>query len=170
MNKILLLIVFFSSIANANSSLDVNFHGVLTSNTCQLSSDSLEKEIVIDNLRWSYINENGSSSIKYFFLNIEKCSDTDLAKTISINWKSNNVTVIDGDDYIVTDGNTNILLGITSSDNKLIKLNKAMQFAQVERVGEIQKIKFGVFVRKPTDRDINIGDFISVVTFTVEYE
>ncbi|EPG7654515.1 fimbrial protein, partial [Proteus mirabilis] len=101
---------------------------------------------------------------------IEKCSDTDLAKTISITWKSNSVIVIDGNNYIATDGNTNILLGITNSDDKLIELNKPMQFSQVEKVGEMQKIKFGVFASKPNERNINIGDFISVVTFTVEYE
>ncbi len=170
MSKVLLLIIFFSYFVSANSSLDVNFRGILTSTTCQLSSDSLEQEIAINNLRWQYLNEYGRSPIKYFFLNIEKCSDTDLAKTISITWKSNSVIVIDGNNYIATDGNTNILLGITNSDDKLIELNKPMQFSQVEKVGEMQKIKFGVFASKPNERNINIGDFISIVTFTVEYE
>ncbi|WP_235977824.1 hypothetical protein [Proteus mirabilis] len=48
--------------------------------------------------------------------------------------------VIDGNNYIATDGNTNILLGITNSDDKLIELNKPMQFSQVEKVGEMQKL------------------------------
>ncbi|SPY99687.1 fimbrial subunit [Proteus mirabilis] len=48
------------------------FRGILTSTTCQLSSDSLEQEIAINNLRWQYLNEYGRSPIKYFFSKYRK--------------------------------------------------------------------------------------------------
>ncbi len=34
MSKVLLLIIFFSYFVSANSSLDVNFRGILTRTTC----------------------------------------------------------------------------------------------------------------------------------------
>ncbi|WP_249718700.1 fimbrial protein [Proteus faecis] len=174
--KSLLYCVFFIiltyeiSFAYSSNTIDIEFDGQLVTTGCQVSADSLNKKIKLDNLRWQNINENGVSQITSFSIAIEKCNEADLQKTVSLTWQSNQLVDIDKDSYLKTKGNSNILLGITDKEGKLVSWNKSMSLGEVTIIGDSQQFDFGVFVRKPKSENAKVGDFTGTATFMLEYE
>nr|ELR5112357.1 type 1 fimbrial protein [Providencia stuartii] len=170
-NFILLLpLLAISPITLASNSLDVEFNGELVSTECQVAPDSLKQKITLYNLRWQFINENEKSAITPFSIAINKCSETDLQKSIKLTWQSNQLVNIGDENYIATKGDSGILLGLVDKDDKIIELNKPISLGVVSVVNNMQQFDFGVFVRKPATADVKVGDFVGTVTFAVEYE
>lgn len=167
---LLLSLLVISSITGASNSLDVEFNGELISTACQVAPDSLKQKITLYNLRWQFINENEKSAITPFSIAINKCSETDLQKSIKLTWQSNQLVNIGTESYLVTKGDSGVLLGLVDQDNKAIEWNKPMPLGVVSVVDNAQQFDFGVFVRKPATTDAKVGDFVGTVTFAVEYE
>ncbi|MGJ3355719.1 fimbrial protein [Providencia sp. Je.9.19] len=175
MNKLialfwLLMMIGFSHHAPSSGHLDVEFSGVLVRGSCQLTAESINKKIRLDNLRWQFINENESSAVTPFSIGIENCSQTDLNKTIKFTWQSHQLVNINGNSYISTQGSSGVVLGLVDSEEKPIVWNTAMKIGAVSIVGSEQQIAFGVLVRKPASGEANVGDFSGRVTFAMEYE
>lgn len=174
MNKAFFLSVLFLNPPNtlASNQLDVQFKGELIRTHCQISADSVNKQIKLDNLRWQYINQFGASDVMPFFIEIEKCSDADLNKTIRMTWQSSQLINIEGNDYLRTQGTSGALLGIIEVDKneQLIVWNSPIDVGVVSVVENRQQLNFGVFVRKPATGDIKVGDFKGTATFAVEYQ
>lgn len=174
MNKIFFFLMLFGILSSAfsNNQLDVEFKGELISNSCQISAESVNKQIKLDNLRWQYINKFGSSDVMPFFLEIEKCSEANLNKTIRMTWKSSQLIKVDGHEYLNTQGASGALLGIIEVDKneQPIVWNSPIDVGVISVVEDRQKLNFGVFVRKPATGDIKVGDFKGTATFAVEYE
>lgn len=163
---------FLLSAPNAYSanSVDVEFSGVLLGNVaCQIDSNSLNQKVTLQNLNWRSINQEGSSPVTPFSIGINKCRDTDLNKTIKLTWQSSQLVEIVGENFVKTQGTSGVLLGLVDQDNHPIIWNSPMSVAEVSVVNGLQQINFGAFVRKPAAGEANIGDFISTVTFAVEY-
>ncbi|HEC8329740.1 TPA: type 1 fimbrial protein [Providencia rettgeri] len=160
----------FSTLAYSGEGLDMEFRGELINTACQVTAESLNQKIKIYNLRLKTINEGIPSITKPFSIFIEKCSETDLKKMIKLTWKSNQLTNINGDSFLNTQGDSDVLLGITDKNDSLIVWNQPIHLGEVPEVGNTQELNFGVFVRKPKIGDAKIGDFLASVTFTVEYE
>ncbi|EKT60247.1 fimbrial protein [Providencia burhodogranariea] len=177
MNKVairfwLFPVVFLSwqSPVLAANSLDVEFTGELVSTACQVAAESINKKITLYNLRWQFINENEASAVTPFTIAIDKCSETDLQKSIKLTWQSNELVNIGGDSFLTTKGNSGVVLGLIDHDEKPIVWNKPMTIGDVSVVEGLQQFDFGVFVRKPATGEAKIGDFSGIVTFNVEYE
>ncbi|MEQ4672911.1 fimbrial protein [Providencia manganoxydans] len=154
----------------ATNSLDVEFSGELVSTACQVAAESINKKITLYNLRWQFINENTTSAVTPFSIAIDKCSETDLQKSIKLTWKSQELVNIGGDSFLTTKGDSGVVLGIIDQDEKPIVWNQPMTIGDVNVVEGLQQFDFGVFVRKPATGEAKIGDFSSIVTFNVEYE
>lgn len=154
----------------AANSLDVEFSGELVSTACQVATESINKKITLYNLRWQFINENETSAVTPFTIAIDKCSVTDLQKSIKLTWQSNELVNIGGDSFLTTKGNSGVVLGLIDHDEKPIIWNKPMTIGDVSVVEGLQQFDFGVFVRKPATGEAKIGDFSGIVTFNVEYE
>lgn len=154
----------------AANSLDVEFSGELVSTACQVAAESINKKITLYNLRWQFINENETSAVTPFTIAIDKCSVTDLQKSIKLTWQSNELVNIGGDSFLTTKGNSGVVLGLIDHDEKPIIWNKPMTIGDVSVVEGLQQFDFGVFVRKPATGEAKIGDFSGIVTFNVEYE
>lgn len=154
----------------AANSLDVEFSGELVSTACQVAAESINKKITLYNLRWQFINENETSAVTPFTIAIDKCSETDLQKSIKLTWQSNELVNIGGDSFLTTKGDSGVVLGLIDHDEKPIVWNKPMKIGDVSVVEGLQQFDFGVFVRKPATGEAKIGDFSSIVTFNVEYE
>lgn len=177
MNKVAIRFWFFpvallgwqSQVLAANS-LDVEFTGELVSTACQVAAESINKKITLYNLRWQFINENETSAVTPFTIAIDKCSETDLQKSIKLTWQSNELVNIGGDSFLTTKGNSGVVLGLIDHDEKPIIWNKPMTIGDVSVVEGLQQFDFGVFVRKPATGEAKIGDFSGIVTFNVEYE
>lgn len=159
-----------SPIIWASNSLDVEFSGELISTACQVTPDSLKQKITLYNLRWQFINQNEKSAITPFSIAINKCSETDLQKSIKLTWQSNQLVKIGSENYLATKGDSGVLLGLVDQDDKAIEWNKPMPIGVVSVVDNVQQFDFGVFVRKPEIADAKVGDFVGTVTFAVEYE
>ncbi|NBM99018.1 MULTISPECIES: fimbrial protein [unclassified Proteus (in: enterobacteria)] len=154
----------------AVNNLDVEFSGELISVACQVASESINKKVTLHNLRWQFINENEISKVTHFTIAIDKCSETDLQKSIKLTWKSNELVDIDGNHFLITKGDSGALLGIIDNNGRSVIWNKPMTIGDVSVVDGSQQFEFGVFVRKPAIGEIKIGEFSSIVTFNVEYE
>lgn len=165
-----LLLFALPPLSYSEEGLDMTFSGELVNTACQVTAESLNQKIKIYNLRLKTINEGIPSTTKHFSIFIEKCSETDLKKMIKLTWKSNQLTNINGDSFLNTQGDSGILLGVTNKEDALIVWNQQINLGSVPEVGNTQELIFGVFVRKPKVGDANIGDFLASVTFTVEYE
>lgn len=152
------------------NNLDVEFSGELVSTACQVAAESINKKITLYNLRWQFINENETSAVTPFTIAIDKCSETDLQKSIKLTWQSNELVNIGGDSFLTTKGDSGVVLGLIDHDEKPIVWNKPMTIGDVSVVDGLQQFDFGVFVRKPATGEAKIGDFSSIVTFNVEYE
>ncbi|EKT55337.1 fimbrial protein [Providencia burhodogranariea] len=177
MNKInklryLLLIPFFlgAPLAYSSNTLDVEFNGELIATACQISSKSIKQDVPLYNLRWQFINENGSSAVTPFSIAIDKCSAMDLKKIIKLTWISNKLITVKGDSFIATEGDSNVLLGLVDKDERPIIWNKPMSVGAISVVDNTQQLDFGVFVRKPPTGEAKTGDFSSIIMFNVEYE
>lgn len=174
MNKVFFLSVLFFNSSNtlASNQLDVQFKGELIRSNCQVSADSINKQIKLNNLRWQYINQFGKSDVMPFFIEIEKCSDSDLNKTIRMTWQSTQLINIEGRDYLNTQGASGALLGIVEVDKneQPIVWNSPIDVGVVSVTENRQQLNFGVFVRKPATGDIKVGDFKGTATFAVEYQ
>ncbi|HBO23151.1 fimbrial protein [Providencia sp.] len=166
------LLSFFYEIPTTLSanSLNVEFSGELIRTACQVSSESLNQKIPLYNLNSKFINEHKTSAVTPFSISIEKCSSTDLQKQIKITWESNQLVNVSGHEFVVTQGDSNILLGVIDNDEKPIIWNKPTTVDTVSVVENTQQIGFGVFVRKPATGEAKIGDFSGIVTFKVDYE
>lgn len=154
----------------AGNYLDVEFYGELVTTACQVSAESLKKKITLHNLRWQYINENGSSAITPFTIEIEKCIASDLQKIVKFTWQSPNLTTIAGNQYLTTQGESGVLLGLVDSDGNPLIWGQPMSTGKVTTVNGEQQFNFGVFVQKPANVDAKVGDFTGTATFKVEYE
>lgn len=154
----------------AADSLSIDFSGELVSTACTVSSESVNKEVTLDNLRWQYINENTMSESTEFSIGIENCSATDLQKSIELTWKSNQLVNVNGESFLTTEGSSGILLGIHDKEDKPIIWNKAFTLGTVSVVEDVQQFDFSVFARKPINGEANAGSFSGVVTFNVEYK
>lgn len=150
--------------------MDVEFSGELVSTACQVATESINKKITLYNLRWQFINENETSAITPFTIAIDKCSETDLQKSIKLTWQSNELVNIGSDSFLTTKGDSGVVLGLIDHDEKPIVWNKPMIVGDVSVVNGLQQFDFGVFVRKPATGEAKIGDFSGIVTFNVEYE
>lgn len=157
------------SVFSANT-LDVNFNGELIATACQVSTESLSKEIRLYNLRLKNINEGEPSAITPFSISIDKCSENDLQKSIKLTWKSSQLVDVDGNSFLPTQGASGVLLGIVDGDEQPVSWNNPISVGSVLVAENEQKINFGVFVRKPADGEVTAGEFSGVVTFNVEYE
>lgn len=168
----LLGIFLFAGLPTAFSanSLDVEFSGELISTTCQIATESVNQKITIDNLGWQSINENKTSAVTPFSIGINKCTDTDLQKSIKLTWKSNQLTAVGENYFLTTQGDSGALLGLIDQNGHPVIWNKPMTLGTVSMVDSTQKFDFGVYVRKPSTGEIKVGDFAGTVTFTVEYE
>lgn len=154
----------------AANSLDVEFSGELVSTACQIAAESINKKITLYNLRWQFINENETSAVTPFTIAIDKCSKTDLQKSIHLTWQSNELVDIHGDSFLATKGDSGVVLGLIDHDEKPIVWNKPMTIGDVSVVEGSQQFNFGVFVRKPATGEAKLGNFSGIVTFNVEYE
>jgi type 1 fimbria pilin len=176
MNKIggsfFIIIVFFGKVSTvlAENALVIDFSGELVSTACTVSSDSINKEVKLDNLRWQYINENITSESTMFSIGIENCSVTDLQKSIELTWQSNQLVNVNGEKFLTTQGSSGILLGVHDKDDNPIIWNKAFTLGAVSVVEGIQQFDFNVFARKPINGEANAGRFSGVATFNVEYK
>ncbi|ELX8379816.1 fimbrial protein [Providencia vermicola] len=169
---VVIMLVLMPKNAFCYPQLDVQFRGELVHSKCQIAIESVNKQIKLDNLRWQYINEYGASEIQPFFIAINKCSQSDLNKTIRFTWQSQQLTNIGGHHYLMTQGQSGALLGITEANknNQLIVWNQPIDIGVVSVVNDQQQLTFGVFVRKPATEKIKVGDFKGTATFSVEYE
>lgn len=154
----------------AADSLSIDFSGELVSTACTVTSESVNKEVTLENLRWQYINENTMSESTEFSIGIENCSATDLQKNIELTWKSNQLVSVNGENFLTTQGSSGVLLGIHDKDDKPIVWNKAFTLGTVSVVEDEQQFDFSVFARKPINGEANAGSFSGVVTFNVEYK
>jgi len=152
------------------NTLDVEFTGLLVGTMCQVSAESVSQKIKLYNLRWQAINSQGVSDVTPFSIAIDKCSATDLKKNIKLTWKSNQLVNVDGNSFLATQGDSNVLLGLIDKDEKPVIWNKPITVGAVSVVGNTQPLDFGVFVRKPSTGEAKIGDFSGSITFNVEYE
>lgn len=167
--------LFLSLVGQAPNSfgantLDIEFSGQLISTMCQLTSDSLNQEIKLENIRWQTINEEGISDTTAFSLRIEKCSATDLNKVVKLIWQSNQLVTINGNSFLTTTGNSKVVLGLVDMKNNPVIWNKSMSIGSVTIAENMQEFNFGVYVRKPAQGNANAGDFSGIVNFTLEYE
>ncbi|MDR2225285.1 MAG: type 1 fimbrial protein [Providencia sp.] len=173
MNRFLTFIVTLSLFhfkALAANSLDVEFRGILINTSCQIASESVNQKIILNNLRWQFINENTFSVITPFSIAIDKCSDTDIKKSVKLTWESNQLVNIEGVYYLSTKGSSGVFIGILDKEGKPIIWNKPMTVGEISVAENKQQFDFGVLVRKPFSEDVNVGDFSGTVTFSVEYE
>ncbi|MBN6359807.1 fimbrial protein [Providencia huaxiensis] len=167
---ILLLSLGFPIFAWSMDSLDVEFSGILVNKTCQLAADSINKRVTIENIRLKSINDNIPSDITPFFITIEKCSQADLNKMIKITWKSPKQVAVEGDNYLGTDGNSGVLLGVVDKQRVLVTWDKSIEVTPVTVTDGTQQLEFGVFVRKNPLNEAKKGFFSSSATFSLEYE
>ncbi|HBO24801.1 MAG TPA: type 1 fimbrial protein [Providencia sp.] len=154
----------------AGNSLDVEFSGELVSTACQVAAESINKKITLYNLRWQFINEKGTSEVTPFTIAIDKCSETDLQKSIKLTWKSNELVNIGSESFLTTKGDSGVLLGLIDHDEKPIVWNKPITIGDINTVENLQQFDFGVYVRKPITGEAKVGDFSGIVTFNMEYE
>lgn len=159
-----------ASQVRAANSLDIELSGELVNTACQVAAGSLHQKITLYNLRWQLINENGTSAVTPFTIAIDKCSATDLQKSIQLTWKSSELVTIGGESFLTTKGDSGVVLGLVDHDEKPLVWNKPMTMGDVSVVDGLQQFDFGVFVRKPATDEANVGDFSGIVTFQVEYE
>lgn len=168
--------IFFAALCGwqppvlAANSLDVEFSGELVSTSCQVAAESINKKITLYNLRWKDINANETRTVTPFTIAIDKCSETDLQKSIKLTWKSNQLVDIGGQSYLATEGDSGVLLGLIDQDEKPIVWNTPITISNVSVIEGLQQFDYGVFVRKPATGEAKIGDFSGTVTFSVEYE
>ncbi|EKT57576.1 fimbrial protein [Providencia sneebia] len=150
--------------------LEVQFSGELLSTQCQVSATSINKKITLQNIRWQYINEHGSSAITPFTIEIEKCVQSDLNKIVKFTWESSNLVTIGNDKFLKTQGPSGVLLGLVDGDELPLTWSQAMKIGKVTTVKGEQQFNFGVYVRKPAVGDAKVGEFTGTATFKVEYE
>lgn len=160
----------FSPSAFSAGELVIEFSGELLSTACKVSQESVNKEIKLENLHWRTINEQGTSYATPFFIAIDKCSTTDLQKSIKLTWKNTQVIDIGNEKIFPTQGSSGVYLGIRDKDNNPVSWNKPMKVGTVSEIENQQRLNFGVIVHKPPTGDASIGDFTGTVTFAVEYE
>lgn len=175
MNKafILIAICSFSSLnALGKNHLDVEFKGELIHHDCQIAAGSINKQIQLGYLRKQYLNEHSVSDVFPFFIEINKCSPSDLNKIIRLTWQSHQLIDIDGNQYLTTQGASGALLGLIEmdKDKQPVIWNQPIKVGVVSVVDNRQQLNFGVFVRKPASGEIKTGDFKGTATFVVEYE
>lgn len=177
MNKLLRPVMLLSllsslsiSTAFADKQLIVEFSGELLSTSCKISPESLNKEIKLENLHWRTINEQGISYITPFFIAIEKCSATDLQKSIKFTWKNSQIIDVGNEKAFPTQGSSGVYLAIRDDRDNSIIWNKPINVGAVSEVENQQRLNFGVIVHKPPTGDASIGNFTGTVTFAVEYE
>ncbi|HBO22404.1 MAG TPA: type 1 fimbrial protein [Providencia sp.] len=168
--------VFFAAILGwqsqvlAANSLDVEFSGELVRTSCKVATESINKKITLYNLRWQQINEHETSAVTPFTIAIDKCSESDLRKSIKLTWQSNSLINIGSNSFLTTKGDSGVLLGLNDQNEKPIVWNTPVVISDVSVIEGLQQIGFGVFVRKPATGEARIGDFSGIVTFNVEYE
>lgn len=173
MNKFLFFPIFFTFFhgqVSAGNGLDVEFSGELVSTACRISSDSLNKKVTLYNLRWQSINKDVYSEITSFDIEIDNCSQSDLNKSIKMSWISSQLISIDGNKFLTTQGDSNVLLGLSDKEGTPVDWNEPVNIGNVSNAGTSQRFTFGVYVRKPVSGDANVGDFSGVATFSLDYE
>ena len=159
----------FSREANAQV-LDVEFGGELINLSCRVSSTSVNKEVRLENLRLQTLNQEDRSEITSFSIGIDNCQPSDLDKLIKMTWHSSQLVNIDGHDYVATQGESGVVLGLLTHDEKPIEWNTPMEVGKVIEADCEQELLFGVFARKPQSGLVKEGDFSGWVTFALEYE
>ncbi|MBP6123979.1 MULTISPECIES: fimbrial protein [Providencia] len=167
--SLMLIFLMIPCLSLANS-LDVEFSGVLIRSSCQVTTESINKKVQLNNLRKKFINENQQSEVTPFYIGIEKCSPVDLYKMIKFTWQSNQLVMIDGQSYLLTQGSSNAVLGLVNRDGDPIIWNAARKVGSVSIIDSEQRLAFGAFIRKPASGEVKEGDFSTQVTFAVEYE
>ncbi len=165
-----LLTLFLCSGTITANTLDVEFSGQLIATSCRVVLDSVNKEVKLNSLRLKNVNENEASAVTPFTLDIEKCSNTDLNKTIKLTWQSTQLITVGGREYVKTQGDAGILLGLNDKDGNAIVWHKPMILGAVTVVEDVQQLEFGVFARKPATGDAKAGGFTGTTTFSVDYE
>lgn len=166
----LVALLGWESQGKAANTLDVEFSGELLSTACKVATESINQKITLYNLRWQSINESETHTVTPFTIAIDKCSETDLQKSIKLTWQSNDLINIDGESFLTTKGSSGVVLGLIDHDEKSVVWNKPMTIGDVSVVEGLQQFDFGVFARKPAIGEAKVGDFSGIVTFNMEYE
>lgn len=159
----------FSTQANAQF-LDVEFSGELVHLSCKVSAGSVKKEIQLENLRMESLNLGETSVITPFSIEIDHCQHAELGKLIKITWHGTQLVNIDGDNYLITQGDSGVVLGIMDSKDKLIDWDEPIDVGSVAVVNDEQSLSFGVIARKPPYGYVGTGNFSGWATFSVEYK
>lgn len=152
------------------NSLNVEFSGELLATTCQVAAESVNKNVTLSDLHLKFINANETSVTTPFSIAIEKCSQSDLQKSIKLTFQSNQLVQIGENSFLKTQGDSGVLLGVVDKDDNPVIWNKPMSVGAVSEVENAQQLDFGVFVRKPASGEAKAGDFTGTVTFNIEYE
>ncbi|MBS0924837.1 type 1 fimbrial protein [Providencia sp. JGM181] len=159
----------FSTQANAQF-LDVEFSGELVHLSCKVSAGSVKKEIQLENLRMESLNLGETSVITPFSIEIDHCQRAELGKLIKITWHGTQLVNIDGDNYLITQGDSGVILGIMDSKDKPIAWDEPIDVGSVAVVNDEQSLSFGVVARKPPYGYVDTGNFSGWATFSVEYK
>ncbi|MBC5789203.1 fimbrial protein [Providencia sp. JUb39] len=167
----LLVPLFWSFSTQANAQfLDVEFSGELVHLSCKVSAGSVKKEIQLENLRMESLNLGETSVITPFSIEIDHCQRAELGKLIKITWHGTQLVNIDGDNYLITQGDSGVVLGIMDSKDKLIDWDEPIDVGSVAVVNDEQSLSFGVVARKPPYGYVSTGQFSGWATFSVEYK
>ncbi|MBF0692811.1 type 1 fimbrial protein [Providencia alcalifaciens] len=150
--------------------LDVEFSGELVHLSCKVSAGSVKKEIQLEALRMQSLNQGDVSEITPFSIEIDHCQQSDMGKLIKMTWHGTQLVDIDGHSYLITQGDSDVVLGLVDGEGKPIIWDEPIDVGHVSVVKDEQSLLFGVVARKPPFGYVNAGYFSGWVTFSVEYE
>lgn len=171
LNLILVMGFIFNNSSLANT-LVVNFEGNLQVMGCRLSDDSAIKEVVLTNLRFSSLENQGQSDIQPFTLDIVDCSTPALNKTIKLVLAPHNTEIHNGISYLQTAGGSNVLLALTDNNGKELLFNTPLDISTITQSGKgsVNTLLLGVYAKKPFSGQLNAESFSSLVTFSLDYQ
>lgn len=95
------------------------------------------------------LNQGDVSEITPFSIEIDHCQQSDMGKLIKMTWHGTQLVDIDGHSYLITQGDSDVVLGLVDGEGKPIIWDEPIDVGHVSVVKDEQSLLFGVVARKP---------------------
>ncbi len=151
----------------ARASVDINYHGTLVADACQLSTNSAEQVVTFPDIAVSAFKRHPRTAPKKFVLTLLEC-DLTAGNLVNVTFNGPESREQPGT-FAMTQGNSKgVSIAIESENGEAVKPSVAMR--PVTLMQGSNELRFRAYIQGKDYTAIKEGAFSSSVNFVLEYE
>jgi type 1 fimbria pilin len=156
--------------SGAAGSLELKFSGTLNEKICSFEQGDQAQEVPLQLQSIKYFENYGRTAVNPFLISLTNCSAATLAKMVQLTFSSTNIQVVEGETLLATEGDTDLVLGLTDGNGQAIKLGEVVPAGQIVSIGDgsVNRFQFGVYARAVGK--VKAGSYSSTVMIEMAFE